>query len=133
VTGGIGVTGGELRPGLTAGEAALISGVPGNVLTVGGAVRIGRDGRLAVAIRGADDYTSVRAAGDLSLSGELTLNVRGALTPGTVLTVISGKSISGKFRGVAEGQLLTAGGYVFRASYRNNSVTLTVLRKGSQG
>ncbi|MFU8850738.1 hypothetical protein ACNAW0_07105 [Micromonospora sp. SL1-18] len=41
---------------------------------------IGNEGRLAVTISGDRDYTSVRAAGDLVLAGELDLDVRGTLT-----------------------------------------------------
>jgi len=91
-------------------------------------VTIGRDGRFAVTIRGDSDYTSVQAAGDLLLAGELTLDVRGALTPGTVLTIMSGKSISGNFHAVPERRVVNAGGYLFRVSYKNNSATLTVMR-----
>ena len=126
----IDVTGGALQPGLAPEEATGISDVhvaPGNVLTVGGDVSIGRDGRLAVTIRGDRDYTSVRAAGDLVLDGELTLDVRGALTRGTVLTIMSGKSISGSFHRLPERAVLLAGGHLFRVSYKNNSVTLTVM------
>jgi autotransporter-associated beta strand protein len=131
VAGSIDVTGGVLQPGLTAEEAAGISDMhiaAGNVLTVGGSVSIGRDGGLAVTIRGDGDYTSVRAAGDLVLDGELTLDVRGALTPGTVLTIMSGKSISGSFHGLPERAVLLAGGHLFRVSYKNNSLTLTVMQ-----
>jgi autotransporter-associated beta strand protein len=127
----IDVTGGVLQPGLTSREAAAISAAPvspGNVLTVGKNVTIGRNGRVAVTIRGNSDYTSVRAAGDLLLAGKLTLDVRGALTPGTVLTIMSGTSIRGHFRGIAERRIVNAGGSLFRVSYRDNSVTLTVLR-----
>jgi autotransporter-associated beta strand protein len=131
VAGSIDVAGGALQPGLGPDEATGVSDVhiaPGNVLTVGGNVSIGRDGRLAVTIRGDRDYTSVQAAGDLVLDGELTLDVRGALTPGTVLTIMNGKSISGNFHAVPEMRVLLAGGYLFRVSYKDNSVTLTVLR-----
>ena len=85
VAGSINVAGGVLQPGLTPEEAARITDVtvaPGNVLNAGGDVRIGGDGRLAVTISGDDDYTSVRAAGDLVLDGNLSLDVHGALTPG---------------------------------------------------
>jgi subtilase-type serine protease len=131
VAGSIDVAGGVLQPGLTPEEAAGISDAPvspGNVLTVGKNVTIGRDGHVAVTIRGDSDYTSVRAAGDLVLAGELTLDVRGALTPGTVLTIMSGKSISGDFHAMPESRVVYAGGYLFRVSYQNNSATLTVMR-----
>jgi autotransporter-associated beta strand protein len=126
----INVTDGVLQPGLTAEEAALIADMdvaPGNVLDVGGDVSIRGDGRLAVTIAGDGDNTSVRAAGDLVLDGKLTLDVRGDLTPGTVLTIMEGRSIRGTFQALPEGRLLNAGGHVFRASYENNSVTLTVI------
>ena len=79
-------------------------------------------------IRGDSDYTSVRAAGDLLLAGKLTLDVHGTLTPGTVLTVMSGRSIRGFFQALPERRVVNAGGYLFRVSYRDNSATLTVLR-----
>jgi pimeloyl-ACP methyl ester carboxylesterase len=50
------------------------------------------------------------------------------VTPGTVLTIMNGKSISGTFHAVPEMRVLLAGGYLFRVSYKDNSVTLTVLR-----
>ena len=80
-------------------------------------------------IRGDRDHTSVRAAGDLELSGKLTLDVRGPLTRGTVLTIMSGRSISGHFHRVPERSVLRADGYLFRVSYKNDSVTLTVMSK----
>ena len=81
----IDVDGGVLQPGLAPEEAERITDVPvepGNVLNAGGDVSVGRKGRVAVTIRGDDDYTSVRAAGDLELDGELALDVHGALTRG---------------------------------------------------
>ena len=80
MAGDIDVAGGVLQPGLTPEEAARITDVsvePGNVLNVGGDVSVGGKGRVAVTIRGDDDYTSVRAAGDLVLDGELALDVHG--------------------------------------------------------
>jgi autotransporter-associated beta strand protein len=132
VAGSIDVGGGVLQPGLTAAEATLINDVnvaPGNILDVGGDVAVGRQGRLAVTVSGDDDYTSVRAKGDLVLDGDLSLDVRGDLTPGTVLTIMSGRSISGSFHALPEGRVLNAGGYLFKVSYNDNNVTLTVLRK----
>jgi subtilase-type serine protease len=124
-----------LQPGLAPEEAAaLFTDAPGNVLNVGGDVRIGPEGRLAVTIRSDSDYTSVEAAGDLVLDGELVLDVQGALTRGTVLTIMTGDSIRGRFDKVkvrvherrgCEGW--HTGGNLFRVSYRHNSVTLTVM------
>jgi subtilase-type serine protease len=129
----IDVDGGVLKPGLAPEEAERITDVsvdPGNVLNAGGDVRVGRRGRVAVTIRGDDDYTSVRAGGDLELGGKLALDVGGALTRGTVLTIMSGRSITGRFRALPEGRLVRAGGHLFRVSYRDDSVTLTVTRRG---
>ena len=102
---------------------------PGNVMNAGGDVSVACDGRVAVTIRSDDDYTSVRAGGDLVLDGELALDVHGALTPGTVLTVMRGRSISGRFHALPEGRVVLAGGHLFRVSYRDNNVTLTVMRR----
>jgi hypothetical protein len=129
VAGDIDVAGGVLQPGVSAEEAASITDVavaPGNVLHVGGDVSVAREGRVAVTIRSDDDYTSVQAAGDLVLDGRLTLDVQGALTPGTVLTIMRGKSIEGNFHAMPEKRVVNTGGYLFRVSYRNASVTLTV-------
>jgi subtilase-type serine protease len=130
VAGDIEVAGGVLQPGVTPEEAASITDVavaPGNVLNVGGDVSVAREGRVAVTIRSDDDYTSVQAAGDLVLDGRLTLDVQGTLTPGTVLTIMRGKSIEGNFHAMPEKRVVNAGGYLFRVSYRNASVTLTVM------
>lgn len=62
------------------------------------------------------------------LDGELDLDVQGSLTPGTVLTLMKGSSISGMLHKLPEGRVLNADGYLFRVSYPNNSVTLTVIR-----
>jgi autotransporter-associated beta strand protein len=132
VEGNIDVDGGVLQPGLATEEAERITDVlvePGNVLSAGGDVSIGRKGRVAVTIRSDDDYTSVQAAGDLVLDGELTLDVDGALTRGTVLTIMSGTSITGRFHALPEGRVVLAGRHLFRVSYQQNSVTLTVMRR----
>lgn len=131
VADGINVAYGVLQPGVASDEAERAANehvVPGNVLNVGGNVRIGRGGRLAATISGDSDPTSVRAAGDLVLDGNLDLDVHGALTPGAVLTIMSGRSISGTFRGLPEGGVVNADGHRFKVSYENNNVTLTVIR-----
>jgi len=132
VAGSIDVKSGVLQPGFTqqeATQAASISQVavaPGNVLNVGGDVRIGREGRLAVTVRSDSDYTSVEAKGDLALDGELVLDVQGALTQGTVLTIMRG-SVTGRFDKLPENRVWQTGGHLFRVSYRDNRVTLTVM------
>jgi len=131
VAAGINVADGVLRPGVAPEEADRAADehvVAGNVLNVGGDVRFGGRGHLAATISGDSDHTSVRAAGDLVLGGKLLLDVHGTLIPGTALTIISGRSISGTFRGLAEGGVVTAAGHRFRVSYESNGVTLTVLR-----
>jgi hypothetical protein len=45
-----------------------------------------------------------------------------------VLTIMSGRSISGSFHAMPEGRVLNTGGHLFRVSYRNNRVTLTVMQ-----
>jgi autotransporter-associated beta strand protein len=125
------VSDGVLRPGLTAEEAALITEVPvtpGNVLSVDGDVRIDDDGRFAVTITSDDDYTSVVATDDLELDGRLSVDVDGDLTRGTVLTIMDGGDVDGRFRGLREGDLLREDGHTFKVSYRNDQVTLTVVR-----
>ncbi|MFF2449776.1 S8 family serine peptidase [Neobacillus sp. NPDC058068] len=129
VAGSIDVDSGVLEPGIAPKEAAaLFTDAPGNVLNVGGDVRISRKGRLAVTVRSDSDYTSVEGEGDLVLEdGELILDVQGALTQGTVLTIMKGGSVTGRFAQMPENRVWQAGGYLFRVSYQNNSVTLTVM------
>jgi autotransporter-associated beta strand protein len=133
VAGSIDVASGVLQPGFTpeeAEEAAHITQVaiaPGNVLNVGGDVRIGPGGRLAVTVRSDSDYTRVKAAGGLVLDGELVLDMQGPLTQGTVLTIMKGRSVTGRFDKLPENRAWQTEGYLFRVSYRNNSVTLTVM------
>ncbi|MET8312172.1 S8 family serine peptidase [Micromonospora sp. NPDC005173] len=134
VAGSIDVDSGVLQPGLSSGEAASAASItltdvaPGNVLNVGGDVTVSRAGRLAITISGDHDYTSVRAAGDLVLDGELALDIRAPLTPGTVLTIMRGDSIQGNFHSLPERRILNAGHHMFRVSYQDGDVTLTVVR-----
>ncbi|MEV4624264.1 S8 family serine peptidase [Asanoa sp. NPDC049573] len=134
VAGSIDVDSGVLEPGLSSGEAASAASLtftdvaPGNVLNVGGDVTVSRAGRLAITIAGDHDYTSVRAAGDLVLGGELDLDIRARLTPGTVLTIMSGDSIKGNFHSLPERRVLNAGRHLLRVSYQDGDVTLTVVR-----
>lgn len=133
VDGSIAVVRGVLQPGFTAEEAAAAARVtqvavtPGNILTVGGDVWIGREGRVAVSVRSANDYTSIEADGDLMLDGELTLDVQRPLAQGTVLTIMKGGSITGRFDKLPENRAWLTGGHLFRVSYLNNGVTLTVM------
>ena len=131
VAGNVNVTDGVLQPGIAAAEAAKITAVPvtpATVLNVGGDVNLGRKGRLAVTISSDHNYTGVRSTGDLDLDGQLSLDVQGDLTRGTTLTIMSGDSLEGTFRGLAEGAALSADGHKFKVSYEDDSVTLTVVR-----
>ncbi|MFD6177548.1 MULTISPECIES: S8 family serine peptidase [unclassified Isoptericola] len=134
VAGSVEVGSGVLKPGLSAAEAERAKSVSdadvatGDVLEVGGDVTVSRSGRVAITVSGDDEHTSVRAGGDLVLDGELELDVRGRLTPGTVLTVMSGDSVRGRFHALPQGRVLNAGGHLFRVSYQGGDVTLTVLR-----
>jgi autotransporter-associated beta strand protein len=126
VAGTVNVDGGVLQPGVTPGETKRVAA--GDVLNAGGDVRIGGDGRLAVTVSGDRSSTSVRAVGDVVLKGNLHVDAHGPLTRGTVLTIMSGRSISGRFHALPEGGVVRADGHTFRVSYRNNRVTLTATR-----
>jgi autotransporter-associated beta strand protein len=131
VQGTIDVDRGVLQPGLASKEADRITDVsvePGNVLNAGRDVKVARKGVVAVSVRDDDDYTSVRAARYLKLDGELALDVDGRLSRGTVLTIMSGRSIHGRFHALPEGRVVRAGRHLLRVSYRGDRVTLTVLR-----
>jgi autotransporter-associated beta strand protein len=134
VAGSIDVDSGVLQPGLSSADAAEAASITdahiasGNVLDVGGDVTVRRAGGLAITIYGDDDYTSVRAAGDLVLDGELSLDIRAPLPPGTVLTIASGDSIQGSFHSLPERRVLNVDGHMFRVSYEGGDVTLTVER-----
>jgi hypothetical protein len=54
--------------------------------------------------------------------------VQGDLTPGTVLTIMRGSSITGRFHAMPERRVVNAGGHLFRVSYGDDSVTLTGKR-----
>jgi hypothetical protein len=135
VAGSIDVAGGVLQPGFTSAEAQAaqqitqVAVAPGNVLNVGGDVHIGPEGRLAVTVRSDSDYTSVEADGGLVLDKKATLvlDVQGALTQGTVLTIMKGGSVTGTFHTLSQNAAWHTGGYLFKVSYLDNSVTLTVM------
>ena len=130
VAGNIDVVSGVLQPGFTSAEAqaaqqiSQVAIAPGDILKVGGDVRIRDDGRLAVTIRSDTDYTSVQAKGDVVLDGKLDLDVQGRLHPGSVLTIMEGGSVRGHFDQLP---LLLSGGYLFGVSSHGNNVKLTVI------
>jgi fructose-specific phosphotransferase system IIC component len=71
----------------------------------------------------------INSSATIALSGE----TRGALTPGTVMTLISNTSanpISGAFSNLPDGGIVTINGNNFQASYSGgdgNDLTLTVV------
>jgi autotransporter-associated beta strand protein len=126
--GAVEVSRGTLSPGLTSDDAKLATGLQaGGALTVAGDLAIGRKGELATTLSG-DGATAVKAAGDVVLGGRLDLDVRGPLTRGATFTIVSGRSVHGTFRGLPEGSIVRDKGHQFKISYKNNTVTLTVLR-----
>ena len=137
VAGSIDVENGVLQPGFTqqdATQAASITKVavaPGNVLSVGGDVPIGRDGTVAITVRSGADYTSVQADGDVLLAGNMTVDVERALPRGTVLTVVRGRSVTGQFRQLPNKACPARGRpSVPRAPTTADRVTLTVVASG---
>jgi subtilase-type serine protease len=129
VGGAIDVASGVLAPGLSAAEAARITDVPataGNVLNAAGGLRLAAPGRLSVVARSGSDYTRVESTGPVALGGALDLDLQGALTPGTQLTIVKGGSLTGTFADIAEGSFLYLGQNTLKASYQNNAFTLTV-------
>jgi len=103
---------------------------PDNVLDAND-VNLG--GRLAITARRAGDYTRVHAAGDLALHGPLAIDVQGPINLGAVLTIATGRSVSGTFDGLPQGAVLVAGGQQFRVSYLSNAVTLTAIAESTVG
>ena len=134
VAGGIDVDSGTLQPGLEPEEAeALATDDPGNVLRAGGDVRLGGASRLVVAVRSANDHGKLRADGDLVLGGELVLDLQERLTPGAALTIAAGRSVTGTFAGLPEGSFLRVDDHVFRISYLDDKVTLTLVAELTVG
>ena len=136
VAGSIDVKSGVLQPGFTQQEATQAASItqvavaPGNVLSVGGDVRIGRDGTVAITVRSGADYTSVQADGAVSLDGGLTLDVQRALPRGTVLTIVRGGSLAGTFHSLPNKRVLRVDDHLFRVGYTADRMTLTVVQSG---
>ncbi len=129
------VSGGTLQPGLAPDDASRITDVhvgADDTLDAND-VRIGAGGRLAITARSATGYSSVRAAGDVALDGALALDVQGPINLGAVLTIVSGRSLSGTFDDLPEGTVLVARGQQFRVSYLHDAVTLTAIAETTVG
>jgi subtilase-type serine protease len=101
----------------------------GTSTVLGGTLSIVGSHASSIDVRGGTLGGSGGVAGGINVAdGVLRPGAHGTLTPGTALTIMSGRSISGTFRGLAEGDVVKANGHRFTVSYKNNSVTLTVLR-----
>ncbi|WP_053226291.1 S8 family peptidase [Solirubrobacter soli] len=97
---------------------------PGNGARVGGNARLA--GRTQITLHGSADYGSLRADGDVVLSGPLTLDIQGPLTPGTKLTLVKGKTLTGTFAGLPEGTYINQGGYWLWVSYLGGEASVFV-------
>jgi hypothetical protein len=86
-----------------------------------------------VTVQGANDYGKLRADGDVVLGGQLVLDLEEDLTPGAALTVATGRSVTGTFAGLPEGSFLRLDGHVFRVSYLDDRVTLTLVAELTVG
>jgi autotransporter-associated beta strand protein len=129
------VSGGQLGlKGSLGGAIDVAAGAtlaPGNALDVGGNARIA--GSTLIAVRSSTDYGKLRADGDVVLSGPLTLDLQGPLTPGTRLTLVKGKTVTGTFAGLPEGTYIQQGGYWFWVSYLGGEASLFVAATTTVG
>lgn len=132
VTGLISVlSGGVLRPGLTAAEASGITSVnanvavtPGDVLRAG-VVKIGLGGGFAATLKAGGVSSRLIATGSVALGGNLFLDATTVPNQGDVYTLIQAGSILGTFAELPEGALFTASGRQYRISYQGSRVTIT--------
>jgi hypothetical protein len=98
---------------------------PGNVLNTA-AVKMGPSASYVAAIRSNTDYAQLNASGQVAVGGTLLLSLGGAVTPGTVLTIIhSSSGVLGTFKNLPEGSTFSVSGQTFRISYAGSNVTLT--------
>lgn len=121
---------GTVWPGLSPDEATFINdGVTsaGNTLTVP-SIKMGAGATFTTTVRSGSDYTQLMVSGPTAVGGTLMIDLQGAPSQGSVLTVISsGSPIVGRFTGVPEGATVVVGAQAFRVSYLDNKVTLTTL------
>jgi autotransporter-associated beta strand protein len=125
------LNGGVLWPGLTAAEAAGITGVtadvsvtPGDVLRAGVA-KIGLGGGFTATLKAGGASSRLMATGTVALGGTLFLDVTTVPNQGDVYTLIQAGSILGTFAGMPEGMLFMASGRQYRISYQGSRVTIT--------
>ena len=137
---GINVVTGWLEPGVFAEEAASITDVavaPGNVLNAAGPVRIGAQGGLIVTINADATNTRVATTGDVTLEGELVVDLVGKVPKQSQFVIVTGRSVTGVFHGRPPGNgvqtgpaptvpqnMVNAGDQKFRVSYEADRVVL---------
>jgi len=130
IQGSVSMLGGTLAPGLGPDDVASIQGftlTTGNVLNTG-PVKMLPAASFLTAIRGDTDYAQLNASGSVSVNGTLLVSLGGAVSPGTVLTIIQTTgSVIGTFKSLPNGSTFFVGGQGFRIAYGASNVTLTAL------
>jgi autotransporter-associated beta strand protein len=126
------LSGGVLRPGVTAAEAAGITHVsadllvtPGDVLHAAGATKIGVGGSFVATLHAGGASSRLVSTSAVALGGTLVLDVATVSHQGDVYTLIQASSILGTFAGLPEGTSFTASGRQYRISYQGGRVTVT--------
>jgi subtilase-type serine protease len=137
--GGIDVVSGVVEPGLFADEAASITDVTasaGNVLKASGPVSIGANGTLLITVRGEANFTSLETTGDVTLEGELSVDLLANAKKHSELVIVRGRSITGIFHGPPPGNgvkpdhqpvpqyMVNSGDQKFKISYESDRVVL---------
>jgi hypothetical protein len=108
--------------------AALSGGAISGNLTVTGGVTFAAGSSFNATLDSSGSFSQLTAGGTVDLSAGPALNVTlgpgFSAAPGTAFTLVPG-AVTGKFTGLANGGIFTAGGVFFRVNYA--SVTLTVI------
>jgi autotransporter-associated beta strand protein len=140
--GGSGIISGAVTVGTGSGRGAFLAPAAGTTrkatLTIQSTLTFQSDATYTYTFKARNS----QARTDLVIANGVTINgstialrgkTQGALTPGTVLTVISNTSanpISGTFSNLADGEIVTVHGNNFQADYEGgdgNDLTLTVV------
>ena len=117
--GTLSTTGGTLAPGNSPGKLNVAS----LLLDATSTMDIELDGPVA-----GTSYDQIVASGAVDLA-DATLNIKPGYTPsaGQVFTIITGLSVTGTFKNLANSSTVTANGLTFRINYNATDVTLTYL------
>ncbi len=112
-------TGGTLAPGTSPGKLNVTS----LTLDSTNAVDIELDGPVA-----GTSYDQIVASGAVNLA-DATLNIKPSYTPsaGQVFTIITGSSVTGTFKNMANNSTVIVDGITFKINYTSTSVTLTYV------